>query len=224
MVIPIGGMGVPLMGPPPASVAPKFKIIKYCILGMMACIVGQLLCGVLLGQIVQSLLNSLNLILNTVIGIWLLKDDPTIARVYDFLARTCCGPCAEQCQGGMNCLMSFIICNVITVVLSVLLDGSIQYVIHSFSIMLNAVDFYDAFILWLLLASTAGALVAQIVGSVYAWLAYKEVRDSGVTMSGGDWASGGTAYPQARDVEPARPARPAANFTPFQGGGNRLGS
>ena len=35
MVIPIGGVGVPLMGPPPPEVAHRFKVIKVCIIVMM---------------------------------------------------------------------------------------------------------------------------------------------------------------------------------------------
>eukprot|EP00439_Symbiodinium_sp_Y106_P056694 s2379_g7.t5 len=217
MVIPIpGGMGTPLMGPPPAIVAQKFKIIKACIVIMIVCTCGQLLAGALLGQLGDALLSSLNLILNTFIGIWMLKDDPLIGKIFDFLARTghslpilnnsssrnipsCCGSCAEQCQGGMTCLMPFIICNIITVLLQIILSSEIQLIIRDFKVMLNAVSFYDAFRVWLLLVSTVGALLAQIIGSIYGYLAYREVRDSGVTMSGGDWSSGGTAYPQARD-------------------------
>mmetsp|Transcript_26993 Transcript_26993/g.48799 ORF Transcript_26993/g.48799 Transcript_26993/m.48799 type:complete len:225 (+) Transcript_26993:48-722(+) len=224
MVIPIGGMGVPLMGPPPASVAPKFKIIKYCVLGMFGCTCGELLVGAMIGKLFSMLASSLNLILNTIIGIFLLRDDPLIGRMYAFLARTCCGPCSEQCQGGIGCLMSFIICNAITVFIDILLGGEISLIIQNFKVMLNAVDFYEAFIYWANLVCTVGALVAQIVGSVYAWLAYKEIRDSGVTSSGGDWSSGG--YPQAsapRDDPPSQPPR-QANFTAFAGSGNRLGN
>ncbi|CAE7367385.1 Cdc40, partial [Symbiodinium necroappetens] len=225
MVIPIpGGIGTPLMGPPPAIVAQKFKIIKACIVIMIVCTCGQLLAGALLGQLGDALLSSLNLILNTFIGIWMLKDDPLIGKIFDFLARSCCGTCAEQCQGGMTCLMPFIICNIITVLLQIILSSEIQLIIRDFKVMLNAVSFYDAFRVWLLLVSTVGALLAQIIGSIYGYLAYREVRDSGVTMSGGDWSSGGTAYPQAREShdEMPRDSRPAANFQAFQGSGQPL--
>ncbi|CAE7416365.1 Cdc40 [Symbiodinium natans] len=218
-------MGVPLMGPPPAFVSHRFKVIKACIVIMIVCTCGQLLAGALLGELGEALLSSLNLILNTFIGIWLLKDDALIGKIFDFLARTCCGTCAEQCQGGMTCLMPFIICNILTVVLQIILSAAIQLIIRDFNKMLNAVTFYDAFRLWLLVVTTVGALVAQIVGSIYGYLAYREVRDSGVTMTGGDWSSGGTAYPQARESrdEMPRDSRPAANFQAFQGSGQRLG-
>ncbi|CAE7320740.1 TNPO1 [Symbiodinium sp. CCMP2456] len=209
MVIPIpGGIGTPLMGPPPAIVAQKFKIIKACIVIMIVCTCGQLLAGALLGELGDALLSSLNLILNTFIGIWMLKDDPLIGKIFDFLARSCCGTCAEQCQGGMTCLMPFIICNIITVLLQIILSSEIQLIIKDFKVMLNSVSFYDAFRVWLLLVSTVGALLAQIIGSIYGYLAYREVRDSGVTMSGGDWSSGGTAYPQARESNDERDSRP----------------
>jgi len=119
--------------------------------------------------------------------------------------------------------MSFIICNVITVVLNILLGGQIQLIIAEFKSMLNAVDFQDAFFVWAILVCTVGTLAAQIVGSLYAWWAYKEIRDMGVTSSGGDWSSGG--YPQANAPDPEQATRPQqANFTAFQGSGNRLGS
>ncbi|CAJ1367120.1 unnamed protein product [Effrenium voratum] len=155
-------------------------------------------------------------------GIWLLKDDALIGRTYNFLGRTCCGPCTEQCQGGLTCLMPFILCNLLTVTLSLILNNDIGMMIALFKNMQNAVTFYDAFVYLLWLVSALGAILAQVLGSIYGYLAYREIRDSGVTSSGGDWGGG---YPQAREeAREARPAAPASNFQAFAGSGQRLGS
>ncbi|CAJ1401349.1 unnamed protein product, partial [Effrenium voratum] len=171
---------------------------------------------------VSLIISSLNLFLNTLIGIWLLKDDALIGRTYNFLGRTCCGPCTEQCQGGLTCLMPFILCNLLTVTLSLILNNDIGMMIALFKNMQNAVTFYDAFVYLLWLVSALGAILAQVLGSIYGYLAYREIRDSGVTSSGGDWGGG---YPQAREeAREARPAAPASNFQAFAGSGQRLGS
>ncbi|CAL1156024.1 unnamed protein product [Cladocopium goreaui] len=127
MVIPIGGMGVPLMGPPPPEVAHRFRVIKYSILILILCTIGELIAGILGGAFGQMLVSSLNLILNALIGVWMLKDDSTIGRIYAFLGRSCCKPCTEQCQGGLTCLMPFIICNLITVLLGLILNNDIGH-------------------------------------------------------------------------------------------------
>lgn len=172
-------------------------------------------------------MDSLNLILNTVMGIFLLRDDPSMARIYQFLITTCCSMCAEQCGGGLSCLLPFVICNVITVVLQILLNGVIQFLIKGFQDLANPSQWPNSifgFAFGLYFISVLAALVAQIAGSYIGWQAYKVVRDSGVTQSGGDWgggqASGGGGAVQA----PARESRPASNFQPFTGGGQRLGS
>ncbi|CAE8682407.1 unnamed protein product [Polarella glacialis] len=221
MVIPMGGMGggAAMQGPPPPEVAPRFKVIKYCVLTMMASTCGQLLAGGLLGELGGALSNALNLILNTVFGIWLLKDDPLIGKTYNFLTTTCCMWCGENCQGGMSCLLPFVACNLITVVMNILLNGVIQQVIAQAKGLLGEETIYEAFVLWLLLVSTAGALLAQIIGSFYGYKAYTEIRDGGYSSSGGDWAQA-SAPPGGGERE----SQPAAGFSAFQGSGNRLGS
>ena len=79
-----------------------------------------------------------------------------------------------------------------------------RLIIRDFKVMLNAVSFYatqrrgvmtlqilvcfsavavkDAFRVWLLLVSTVGALLAQIIGSIYGYLAYREASPSDATL------------------------------------------
>eukprot|EP00434_Breviolum_minutum_P026107 symbB.v1.2.023083.t1/scaffold2080.1/size104589/5 len=215
-------MGVPLMGPPPPEVAHRFRVMKYSILILILCTIGELVAGILDGQFAAMLVSSLNLILNALIGVWMLKDDVTIGRIYQCLATSCCQPCTEQCQGGLTCLMPFIICNLITVVLGLILPPSgITISINAFKSMLNAVTFLEAFVMMLLFVSTLGSFIAQVVGCIYGYLAYREIRDGGITSSGGDW---GNSYPEAQEAPSHEVRAPAQqNFQAFQGSGQRLG-
>mmetsp|Transcript_19742 Transcript_19742/g.54314 ORF Transcript_19742/g.54314 Transcript_19742/m.54314 type:complete len:234 (-) Transcript_19742:61-762(-) len=233
MVIPLGSMGPPLMGPPPQQLQGKFVMMKYCVIGMMVSLAGSLFFGIVRGGLADILVSSLNLILITIIGIFLLRDDPFFTPMYNFMLRTCCQGCADQCQGGMSCLMSFGFCNLISVVMQVVLSNSIGSVIGLFKLATTTgIGPFDALLLVILAMSLLTQLVSQIVATVLAWQAYNMARDLGVGMQGGDWGggggySGGGAYSggQATQSQSAtREARPAAGFQPFSGGGNRLGS
>ena len=46
-----------------------------------------------------------------------------------------------------------------------------------FGVCFSRLPIKDAFRVWLLLVSTVGALLAQIIGSIYGYLAYREARD-----------------------------------------------
>merc|ERR1719203_781290 len=122
MVIPLGGMGPPLLGPPPSSLAHRFRQMKFCVLVLFGCVVGALIGALMLGQsVLTQLINSFNVILNGVFGIFLLKDDPQMERVYTFLVTTICQSCQDQCPTGMQCLLPFVMVNAMTVVLNILL-------------------------------------------------------------------------------------------------------
>eukprot|EP00933_Yihiella_yeosuensis_P064314 TRINITY_DN67662_c0_g1_i1.p1 TRINITY_DN67662_c0_g1~~TRINITY_DN67662_c0_g1_i1.p1 ORF type:complete len:209 (-),score=22.76 TRINITY_DN67662_c0_g1_i1:40-576(-) len=172
---------------------------------------------------------SFNILLNTVIGIFLLKDDPQIGRIYRFLVTTCCQMCGDACPGGMPCLMSFMICNLITVVFA-LLGGNVQACVAAYKQMANSVVFFDAFVFFLYLVSLAGSLISQTVGCIYACKAYNEMQAmsdlSQGFSGGGGFGGGGMVNPAARDRDdaPARESQPARGFVPFQGGGQTLGS
>eukprot|EP00928_Gymnodinium_smaydae_P073256 TRINITY_DN56495_c0_g1_i2.p1 TRINITY_DN56495_c0_g1~~TRINITY_DN56495_c0_g1_i2.p1 ORF type:complete len:263 (-),score=46.28 TRINITY_DN56495_c0_g1_i2:31-720(-) len=226
MVIPLpaGSMGTPMMGPPPAEVAGRFQVIKYCVMGMIAGLLGQLVWGALVGKLSNAIWSSLNLLLNTVIGIFLLRDDPQIGRIYKFLVTTICQACGDQCGGGMSCLMTFVLCNAITVVMNLLLDNVLGALIAASQTLFTVgLGPYDATVVMLLFVSLLVSLVSQILGAWNGWKAYTTVRDSGVTASGGGEWGGSGGYPTAAERGQAREARPAPGFQPFSGGGNRLG-
>uniref|UniRef100_A0A7S1AVP2 Uncharacterized protein n=1 Tax=Noctiluca scintillans TaxID=2966 RepID=A0A7S1AVP2_NOCSC len=234
MVIPMGGMGTPMVGPPPAELQHRFRIIRLCILAMVFSIFCQVIAGILLNRLWAALLESLNVILISIIGSFLMNDDPTLGKVYQFFMQTCLQSCQDQCQGGMSCLLPFILCNVITAVLNIILNGVIGNIINIFRQLstLAPVNFVGAVIF---LVASIVALTAQIVGAVYGYLAYRDARDSGVTATPGTWgnnagAGGGGGLARNwrandRDTEMDQPtARPATGFQAFGGTGTRLGS
>mmetsp|Transcript_95176 Transcript_95176/g.296291 ORF Transcript_95176/g.296291 Transcript_95176/m.296291 type:complete len:249 (+) Transcript_95176:70-816(+) len=245
MVIPMGSMGPPMFGPPPPEVQGRFKIMKYCVLGMLIAMATRIVTAFFLPMRVgQVILASVSMFLNVVIGIFLLKDDPLMGRMHRFLITTCCQSCEDSCGGGMSCLMSFIICNTITVVFDLLLNGIIQWVINAIGAVFDPSQWTSSlmgFILGVNVLSVIGSYACQIVGAVQGWYAYRQARDIGVTATPGEWSGGGggggpyvgggfggggggRAYPAAReDNAPAQGSQPARNFQPFGGSGQRLG-
>lgn len=240
MVIPMGSMGPPLMGPPPPELEGRFKILKYCVLGMMYATLTRIVTSFFLPlEVGQVILASLNVVLNMIIGIFLLKHDPYMGRMHNFLVTTCCRQCEDSCGGGMSCLMTFVLCNTITVVFDLLLNGIIGWIISAIGAVFDPSQWTSSifgFVLALNVASVIVAYGAQTTGAVQGFLAYRQARDSGVTATPGEWGGGGggggapfmrgggnSAYPAAREDAPARESRPAQNFQPFSGGGQRLG-
>uniref|UniRef100_A0A7S0ZML2 Uncharacterized protein n=1 Tax=Noctiluca scintillans TaxID=2966 RepID=A0A7S0ZML2_NOCSC len=196
MVIPLIGFGTPMAGPPPAELQHRFRIIRVCILAMVFSIICLIVAGILLNRLGTSFFESLNLILNTIIGSFLMNEDPALGKVYKFFMQTCLQSCQEPCQGGMNCLLPFIVSNLITVVVAMVFTSDLQNITGLFSVMssLPPVTIVGAVIF---LAASVVALTAQMVGAVYGYLAYKEARDLGVTVTPGFWGrnfgAGGSA-------------------------------
>lgn len=250
MVIPVGALGEPLFGPPPPELRHRFQVIKYCVFTMMAALMVRLMSGMLMDRVYGMFVSSFNLILNTVVGIFLLSDDEHLGPVYKFMITTCCSSCSEQCRGGMSCLMTFVLCNLITVVMEVLLNRTIEMILKGFEVVftygVNTSTTKAAFLLYLI--SVTLAFVAQSIGSWHGWKAHQEAQAIGTTVVPGTWnaaqpASGGGGGwndwgggqlgsgggGQANQVEMQdRPAQggqagPAAPFQAFSGQGNRLG-
>lgn len=231
MVIPLGGMGGPtLFGPPPAVVQGRFLQIKYCVLALFASVVGQFVAYIMLGAgIAAALMASLNLILNGVFGIFLLRDDPLLGRAHHCLSTTVFGACREQCGGGMQCLQPFILVNIVTVVLNLILNpADLAFVVKQFHVLLEPAAWPNplwGFAYLLMAVSTLAAYTSQIAGAFIGWQAYKVVRDMGTSSTPRTWAPAG-GYPMASEGNdaPARESQPAPGFQAFHGGGNRLGS
>mmetsp|Transcript_8265 Transcript_8265/g.24374 ORF Transcript_8265/g.24374 Transcript_8265/m.24374 type:complete len:250 (-) Transcript_8265:41-790(-) len=238
-----------LSGPPPPELHPRFRVIKMCVLGMLASFAGKLFCGLLTGHIMGMVSSSLNLILLCVVGIFLLNEDEHLKVLYNFMQTTCCHffadhpPCQDQCRGGMSCLLSFVICCAMTVFLDIVLGGVIQVIYSGFEMFLQG---RHRIIAMVYVLSTASALVSQIVGAWYGWKAYKEARDIGTSVVPGSWADeqaqagggGGNAAPASSSMwgggwaggggagaaaSGGGSQPPPGGFQAFSGSGNRLG-
>eukprot|EP00747_Dinoflagellata_sp_TGD_P040607 gnl/TRDRNA2_/TRDRNA2_140973_c0_seq1.p1 gnl/TRDRNA2_/TRDRNA2_140973_c0~~gnl/TRDRNA2_/TRDRNA2_140973_c0_seq1.p1 ORF type:complete len:257 (-),score=33.23 gnl/TRDRNA2_/TRDRNA2_140973_c0_seq1:3-773(-) len=253
MVIPLsaggGGGGMPLMGPPPESLRPRFKRIKVCVIIMIISMITKFIGGCFLYGPTNTIIDSLNIILNSVVGIYLLKDDPhcLLGGAYRCLTTTICQLCNEQmCPGGMTCLLPFMIMNLITVALDILLNQVVQNMIADTKLVIQREYWTDLnklllksipFVIYAV--STFFSYLGQLVGAWHAWKAHQQAQALGIfaAAGGGDWAdddaaggSGGYAGGNAQAVPAERPAaggpvRPPAqqNFVPFGGTGQRLG-
>lgn len=195
MVIPIppGVGGEPLNGPPPPELFGKFRTIKTCILTLVTCALVRLVGGLMLGEEATGRIASVvNLLMNALIGVFLMNTDEHFSRIYDFMMSTCCQPCAEQglCQGGMSCLMPFAIFNAVQVVFDLLLPPQawLELKIHVDTTLIeldSGADGVKALGHALFSLSIVAALIAQVVGAYTGWTAYQAAR--AIHTVPGDW-------------------------------------
>mmetsp|Transcript_105059 Transcript_105059/g.266892 ORF Transcript_105059/g.266892 Transcript_105059/m.266892 type:complete len:239 (+) Transcript_105059:120-836(+) len=237
MVIPMGGMGAGMAGPFPAELDHRFRQLKRCVLAMLLSALGVIVFMPMCfnANVFSVILSSLNIVLNAIFGIWMLQQDPLIGRMYHCLTTTICQPCGEQCQGGLQCLMPFMFGNGITVFLNIIQPGDLVNVFGNIGKLFKPMEWKSG--LWgfwfvFYAACVLTIYISQISGIVFGYLAYKQVRDAGVTVSGGSWTQGGGGAPARQgpaggdDASQSAPeGRPAQqNFQAFGGQGQRLGS
>merc|ERR1712216_975009 len=100
------------------------------VIAMVICLAGKIATvGLLGGNVLHVVVNSLSLIMDLFLGVWVLKDDPSLAGVYHFFAVTCCNICATQCPGGLGCLLPFMVYNIVNILVAILIDGVIRDVV-----------------------------------------------------------------------------------------------
>lgn len=232
MVIPLGpgGLGGPagpqLTGPPPPELTGKFRQIKYSVMAMVVFLAGKVLAAALLGfDVLHVLANSSSIIISSLMGIWLLKDDPSMSQAYHFLVVTCCQLCGEQCPGGLNCLLPFVVYNTINVVFAILIDGVLRQVVIEGEELKEERATFVTILLWIFIVCLAGSCIAQVFAAVFGWQAYKQASQ----LAGhGDFGGNATGTELIHIRRPnsqteAREAPPAAGFAAFSGQGHRLG-
>eukprot|EP00930_Biecheleria_cincta_P102257 TRINITY_DN93943_c0_g1_i1.p1 TRINITY_DN93943_c0_g1~~TRINITY_DN93943_c0_g1_i1.p1 ORF type:complete len:242 (-),score=33.64 TRINITY_DN93943_c0_g1_i1:252-941(-) len=227
MVIPIpGGLGLPnLAGPIPSELAHRRRMIKLCVFALLGSLAGKLMVGILLGK--PSMVgSSINVILTVIIGIFLLNDDLHLKPAYDVMMQTCCQGCADQCQGGLTCLMAWGITNAINAFCDIFLSDYITRIVRGFSGVFspeNTTGGTFTAAMFFLLCSYTLSLVAQTVGAFQAWRLQQEVRgmSEGYAGTPGNWSQE-QDEPQANSGWGLSQA-PAQNFQVFSGGGHRLG-
>lgn len=229
MVIPIpGGLGGPnLNGPIPGELAHRRRMIKLCVFALCACLAGKIIVAILLAK-PTMIGSSINIALTAIIGIFLLNDDLHFKPVYDFMMQTCCQGCADQCQGGLTCLMAWGITNAINVFCDIFLSDQITHILKGFPSVFSPDNNRGATFtaaMFLLLCSYTASLIAQTVGAFQAWRVQQEVRglSEGFAGTPGNWSQEQNE-PQANASSGwGLSMAPAQNFQVFSGGGHRLG-
>mmetsp|Transcript_84819 Transcript_84819/g.203298 ORF Transcript_84819/g.203298 Transcript_84819/m.203298 type:complete len:211 (+) Transcript_84819:90-722(+) len=210
MVVPLPPMPMP-DGPLPAECETNVKRLKYSILAMIGFALGRALCAIALGAVSFDFFALLNIFISIVMGTFMLKEDQHLRGFYKCLAESICQPCADAGQGGMQCLMPFMIMTLLNVVIDFIQRMPFLSIMP-----------YGFFL--------AGSEVAQAAAVYFAWSIYQQIRmPSG---EGGLEMGGGYNYDRApRDAPPQQgfyDARPEATqpggFAAFQGQGQRLGS
>ncbi len=118
MVIPLPNPPMP-DGPLPEECQPNLLRLKYSILAMIFFAFGRAVCSIALGAGAVSfdVIALLNMFLSIVMGTSLLKDDQRLRGFYKCLAETICQVCADSGQGGMQCLIPFMIMTLVNVLL-----------------------------------------------------------------------------------------------------------
>merc|ERR1719198_781547 len=106
---------------------------------------------------------SLNFILSTFFGIFVLKDDEgqmfNMRSAYQCVASTCCSICADQCGGGAACLMPFIIWNAFNIIFALIpIPGSNIYLAMNLAKAQNVQNQYAA---WVCLVCSLLIIVSQ---------------------------------------------------------------
>eukprot|EP00930_Biecheleria_cincta_P075013 TRINITY_DN62210_c0_g1_i1.p1 TRINITY_DN62210_c0_g1~~TRINITY_DN62210_c0_g1_i1.p1 ORF type:complete len:316 (-),score=31.13 TRINITY_DN62210_c0_g1_i1:111-1058(-) len=118
--MPVGGMMSPdIQGPPPPEFGGRFKVIKICIALLIFCAFGQLVAGALLGTFPRLVF----LLVDIVVGIFLLNHDDDFKPAYSFMMETCFSACADQCRGGMSCLSNFVLINLVSFFMGMIFDA-----------------------------------------------------------------------------------------------------
>jgi len=225
-------MGPQMMGPPPQELLPKLRILKILlamelIAGCMKMISDIVLQSETGGNAIAPVIDFLILFLNCVAAIWLLSDDPDVRRLYECLVRTFCSGCADQCRGGLQCLLPLVLINVVAFVVQ-LLNKDLQRCYLAFKLVFSAQQITLSVLIFFVFGlSTLVIFAAEIGNALVGCQAYSAAQraTSGVTAQEGNWGqSGNVRFARERaDEGQAREARPAAGFEAFQGGGNRLG-
>eukprot|EP00929_Paragymnodinium_shiwhaense_P013568 TRINITY_DN121420_c0_g1_i1.p1 TRINITY_DN121420_c0_g1~~TRINITY_DN121420_c0_g1_i1.p1 ORF type:complete len:268 (-),score=41.93 TRINITY_DN121420_c0_g1_i1:173-976(-) len=201
MVIPMGDGGdggafaAPMLGPPPAQLAPRFKIIKLSlilqILGLIVLLASQI--ALMPNNTAGIVFSSLNALLIIVVGIFLLEHDPMFKGAYECLVRTFCYSCAAQCQGGMSCLCTWWFINLLNFILALLPGGALWEIVAGIQVLANMQTVQEGkfafpvkstpwLVLWsMIVAAEAVILVAQFLGG---WQGFKGFQEYAALRSG----------------------------------------
>lgn len=211
MVIPIPSVPLP-SGPLPEECQPTVKKLKYSILAMIGFAIGRALCAIALGAVSFDIAALFNIFIVIAVGTFMLKDDEHLEGFYKCLAASICQICADSGQGGMQCLVPFML----TTFLFVLFDvfGRLPFL---------GIMPYGLFL--------AGSEISSACALYFAYSLYQLIRVPQGDVEMG--LSGGYNYDRVNRSD--RPAQQGfhdgraestqpGHFAVFQGQGQRLGS
>ena len=216
MVIPLPNPPMP-DGPLPEECQPNLLRLKYSILAMIFFAFGRAVCAIALGAGAVSFdfIALLNIFLSIVMGTFLLKDDQHLRGFYKCLAETICQVCADSGQGGMQCLIPFMIMTLVNVLFDFIQRMAFLQIMP-----------YGIFL--------AGSEISQACAVYFACSIYKLIRvPPGEMEMGGFGGSGGYNYdrvnrgdaPVQQGFHDARAENTQpGHFAVFQGQGQRLSS
>merc|ERR1712232_469855 len=200
-------------GPPPPECQQSLARLKYTVIAMMVFGVCRLVTGLAYGD----MMGALNMVLCVTIGVFLLKDDVHLHPVYAWMSTTICQQCAQQGQGGVQCLVPFLGCCAINLFFDLLqfMGGK----------RIPAGSPYQICLL--------GCLASEISSTYLAYVGFKACRDADTGEHGATEmeSGGGGSYVQADDRQALTGAPAgggsaggggaAGGFAVFSGQGNR---
>lgn len=94
-------------------------MLKIGVCLMILSMIGQAVASILAGSLRHM---GLLLLLDILVGIFLLNDDEEFRPIYTAMIGTLFQPCAEQCPGGLNCLCNFVVLNTASFFMGVLFN------------------------------------------------------------------------------------------------------
>ena len=164
----------------PEAREPDLLRLKCSILAMIFFAFGRAVCAIALGAGAGSFDFSAlpNMFLNIVMGTFLLKDDQHLQGFYKCLAETICQECADFGEGGMQCLIPFIIMTLVNVLFDFIQRMAFLRVMP-YGICL------------------AGSIISQAFAVYFACCIYKRIRVPPGEMEMGGFGSGDYNYDRA---------------------------
>lgn len=211
MVIPLPSVPMP-DGPLPEECQPNVLRLKYSIIAMIFFACGRAVCAIALGAVSFDFFALLNIFLSIVMGTFLLKDDQHLRSFYKCLAETICQICADSGQGGMQCLIPFMLMTLLNVLMDFIQRMAFLSIMP-----------YGIFL--------AGSEISQACAVYFACSIYKQIRmppgESEMGLSGGynyDRVNRTDAPAQQGFHDGRAESTQPGHFAVFQGQGQRLGS
>jgi hypothetical protein len=230
MVIPVPnglGQGANMTGPFPEHMVGQFKKLKVTVWLLIIAMVTKTIGLTIIAGISKGFFAGLNLAISVALGIFLLRDDPTLGKVHKCLVDTLCKACDENCGSQLRCLMPYTIYNLVTLFMDLLMQG-IGFQMLSYCITGGVLPTGDGqTIVWpsifdlqgliaqpltwlarmMFVISIPSSLLGEIGASYFGWKAMKQLRDEGEPAAPGGMPGLGGGY-QPLASQPRQPQPP----------------